>query len=994
MPKPKIGGGGFSLASIEIQGQREEPADSMPEVATSENRPQRKADSVIADGMWGGCKWEISSEGLLVVYPYDSCLGGDTKPWIDYEQFITSAVFKDRDGEKIVVHGGSPYLLSGLTKVERIDASGLDTSYIESMYHMFEGCYRLVSLDVSGWDTSSVTNMNGMFHGCSSLTDLDVSGWDTSSVTSMSCMFQGCTSLVSLEASTWNTASVTDMSYMFHGCASLVSLDVRRWYTASVTDMASMFCDCSSLLSLDASGWDTSAVTSVTAMFSRCSSLRSIYVGDAWCTSDTWEPASVFSGCSSLVGGEGTVFDANNTDGEYARVDGAGGAGYLTRAFIDNGGGVYTINSVGGWDVFCDLLESNPRGYFTGATVVLGADVGTTEIPVTRMAGGSQHDFTGTFYGRGHTLTVRYGTAEMPVAKDRVAPFRSVESGCVIRRLCVAGDVYTSGKHASGLVGAQYGTVRIEDCRVSATIHGSVEGSGFHGGLVGLSDNGESSSLSIVGCAFDGRLLSKGATTDCAGFVGRKGKRGTVAVADSIYAPAIPGDGEVEVGTGSTFVRGRGAVDITNCYYSRALGNTQGKAARTVRAGAGVALLTPGGTDKRFGVSGITAHVGNVGLVWDDVLLAGEGDEVRLSLGRDSAPAGCSDFIRYEVSGGTLLSDGAGGYALAMPDSDVTVHAVFGHKVTVEGGSDGGSVETDKGAAAAGDTVAIHAAPDRGYRVSSIEVNDGSVYVAEGRDGVSSFVMPEADARVVATFEEAKPTLDKGTGVLTLRGEVAPDDVRAFADKHVKYVTCEPGTVLPPDCTGLFKGFVDVITVDLGGADTSYVTNTSSMFARCSSLAAIYVKGDWSMSGVGQSDGMFRDCRELRGRKGTAYSDIAHGVGEAYAHFVGHGMLEIDPGDGALAAIDGGPHDPGYLTRSQMRAVQLSPGDADGKPVVAAAGPGSCYTLPVCPFDAPAGKAFAGWSVCVGGSEPTLMRPDDGIAVTADVFATALWNRA
>ncbi|MEE0027164.1 MAG: hypothetical protein U0J70_06225, partial [Atopobiaceae bacterium] len=147
-------------------------------------------------------------------------------------------------------------------------------------------------------------------------------------------------------------------------------------------------------------------------------------------------------------------------------------------------------------------------------------------------------------------------------------------------------------------------------------------------------------------------------------------------------------------------------------------------------------------------------------------------------------------------------------------------------------------------------------------------------------------------------------------------------------------------------------------------------------------------------SGVGQSDGMFRDCRELRGRKGTAYSDIAHGVGEAYAHFVGHGMLEIDPGDGALAAIDGGPHDPGYLTRSQMRAVQLSPGDADGKPVVAAAGPGSCYTLPVCPFDAPAGKAFAGWSVCVGGSEPTLMRPDDGIAVTADVFATALWDRA
>ena len=85
----------------------------------------------------------------------------------------------------------------------------------------------------------------------------------------------------------------------------------------------------------------------------------------------------------------------------------------------------YTIHTATGWDAFCDLLADNDKGFFTGKTVQLGADIGTADDPVTRMAGTAYHDFTGTFDGDGHTLTVGYGTADAPFGEQYAALSRT-----------------------------------------------------------------------------------------------------------------------------------------------------------------------------------------------------------------------------------------------------------------------------------------------------------------------------------------------------------------------------------------------------------------------------------------------------------------------------------------------------------------------------------------------------------------------------------------
>ena len=348
-------------------------------------------------------------------------------------------------------------------------------------------------------------------------------------------------------------------------------------------------------------------------------------------------------------------------------------------------GDTYTIHDAAGWDIFCELLAVNSKGFFTGKTVKLDAD-----ISVARMAGSSYHDFTGTFDGQEHTLTVAYGTESAPISEDKAAPFQNAENGCVIKNLHTAGTICTSKKFASGLIGTQYGTVRIENCRSSVVINSSTAGDGTHGGFAGNIGNTANTKLTIDGCVFDGKILSADdtATTNCAGFAGYKGKSGTVTITNSIYAPADLEAGETEAASGSTFVC-NGAAG-TNCYYTRALDSVenQGKQAHTITAGENVKLALSGEATE-YTVSGITAYAGNSGLKYGDTIYAGNEDNVSLTLG-NTAPDGFT-FKEYSVNEGTLTNG-----TLTMPDENVTVSAAFdfsdgvgarlvGHSISLEG---------------------------------------------------------------------------------------------------------------------------------------------------------------------------------------------------------------------------------------------------------------------------------------------------------------------
>ncbi len=221
------------------------------------------------------------------------------------------------------------YFFENLSSITGI--GNLKTDNVTDMSAMFWGCSSLTSLDVTGFKTDNVTDMFQMFRDCSNLTSLDLTGFKTDNVTDMRNMFKFCSGLTSLDLPGFKNSNVTNMSEMFYGCSDLTSLDLTGFKTDNVTSMSGMFWDCSGLTSLDVTGFKTDKVKDMGGMFCNCSGLTTIYAGDGWSTAKVTNSGSMLYGCTSLVGGAGTTYDADHTDHAYAHIDGgSSNPGYFT----------------------------------------------------------------------------------------------------------------------------------------------------------------------------------------------------------------------------------------------------------------------------------------------------------------------------------------------------------------------------------------------------------------------------------------------------------------------------------------------------------------------------------------------------------------------------------------------------------------------------------------------------------------------------------------
>ena len=221
------------------------------------------------------------------------------------------------------------YMFSEMSSLTELDLSSFDTSNVTSMSYMFYND-KLEELDLSSFDTSNVVYMSGMFYENRLLKKLDLSNFNTSNVIDMSWMFSSNSLLENIDLSSFDTSNVANMSSMFSGASSLKEIDLSNFDTSNVTNMYSIFSGMGQLKSLDLSSFDTSNVTNMSWMFSNDSNLEVIIVGDSFQTEQVDQSSYMFSNSIKLVGGKGTVYDANYIDKEYARIDTPGTPGYFT----------------------------------------------------------------------------------------------------------------------------------------------------------------------------------------------------------------------------------------------------------------------------------------------------------------------------------------------------------------------------------------------------------------------------------------------------------------------------------------------------------------------------------------------------------------------------------------------------------------------------------------------------------------------------------------
>ncbi len=195
-------------------------------------------------------KWinQANHGGIVKEYPsfkkhgYDFLSYGTKEPlWYDKRNDITSVLVATPISPSITA-----YWFYGLTNVEDIDVSNIDTSRTENMAYMFSKAgYNAKEFRVTGlsdWDTSNVTDMQWMFRAAgadadSFVLDEGLDHWDTSNVRIMVYMFDAAGENAKIweigDLSNWDTSSLVACSDMFSVYGKLnpnIDKKVYSWY--------------------------------------------------------------------------------------------------------------------------------------------------------------------------------------------------------------------------------------------------------------------------------------------------------------------------------------------------------------------------------------------------------------------------------------------------------------------------------------------------------------------------------------------------------------------------------------------------------------------------------------------------------------------------------------------------------------------------------------------------------------------------------------------
>ena len=128
--------------------------------------------------------------------------------------------------------------------------NNFNTFNTKKMNSMFQECNELEYLDLSNFKTYSVTDMGWMFNNCSKLKEIKgINYFNTTNVDNMKCMFQGCQEIRYLDLSNFDTRNVTNMECMFKKCYKLKEIKgINNFNTSKVSNMKDIFDECNELI--------------------------------------------------------------------------------------------------------------------------------------------------------------------------------------------------------------------------------------------------------------------------------------------------------------------------------------------------------------------------------------------------------------------------------------------------------------------------------------------------------------------------------------------------------------------------------------------------------------------------------------------------------------------------------------------------------------------------------------------------------------------------
>lgn len=191
----------------------------------------------------------------------------------------------------------------------QVDVSGLDTSNVENMSHMFEAAITLTGIKflkangTTNFTMEKVKTMEKMFYHCENMKSFDFSIFNLKSIENFARMFESCTNLQTITfGDVFKTITKTiNMDSMFKNCLSISELDFNMASPMNISALNSCFENCTALMDVK-NLKATNKLNTVAKMFSNCSALMGTPLDVSEIdTSNCQYMERVFESCSNLL---------------------------------------------------------------------------------------------------------------------------------------------------------------------------------------------------------------------------------------------------------------------------------------------------------------------------------------------------------------------------------------------------------------------------------------------------------------------------------------------------------------------------------------------------------------------------------------------------------------------------------------------------------------------------------------------------------------------
>lgn len=297
----------------------------------------------------------------------------------------------------------------------------------------------------------------------------------------------------------------------------------------------------------------------------------------------------------------------------------------------------------------------------------------------------------------------------------------------------------------------------------------------------------------ITGCTMNGvRVLEGASFTMSAGSVKENSSTSNGAGVYVHGGTATIGDGDISGNKGSAMGGGVYVASGTlNLHGGLITGNTAGKAGAGVYVAADDALVNVSGAPKAVDnkvVVGEVEHINNVHLAKGAKILGVDGKltdgaMIGVTVVDEEAEVVTGAFTTGYTKNGneadpsTYFTSDVAGFAVVSIGDPAEAGLEKGYNVTVSTEIENGTVSVDKTVAPKGYTVTITAQADEGYRLESLSVTDAAGEAVEVDTETNTFVMPESDVTVSATFTNSDTciiTFEANGGTGEMDKQIAP----------------------------------------------------------------------------------------------------------------------------------------------------------------------------------------------------------------------------